>query len=222
MSYILDALRRAESERERGHVPNLHSPSAPVTVAEDGPAARSAPWPWIVAGALALLLVGGAVWLWPSSREPIALPPAPVAAAPRPPAQIQPPATVPLGPAMTRVESPQAAPAPVAPPPVAARPAVPPFVPVVVPVPATPPARDAAAAERLPTASELPEALRRELPTLTIGGAMYSDMPANRMLIINGQVLHEGDKVAPALVLEQIGLKGAVLTFKGQRYSISF
>jgi general secretion pathway protein B len=57
---------------------------------------------------------------------------------------------------------------------------------------------------------------------LTVGGAMYSQTPANRMLIINGQVVREGDTIAPGLVLEQIKLKSAVLKVKGLRYGISY
>lgn len=51
---------------------------------------------------------------------------------------------------------------------------------------------------------------------------MYSPKPADRILIINGQVLHEGDKIAPDLVLQQIRLKGALLSFKGYRYTVAF
>ena len=76
--------------------------------------------------------------------------------------------------------------------------------------------------DRVPTQAELPEALRRELPTLSFGGAMFSPTPANRMLIVNGQVFREGDKLAPELWLEQIKLKDAVLRYKGQRYSVTF
>lgn len=70
--------------------------------------------------------------------------------------------------------------------------------------------------------SELPESIRRELPQLVIGGAMYSQTSANRMLILNGQVFHEGDKVSGELVLEQIKLKSAVLAYKGYRYNINY
>ena len=51
---------------------------------------------------------------------------------------------------------------------------------------------------------------------------MYSSTPSSRILILNGQVLHEGDKIAPDLVLQQIRLKAAVLLFRGYRYSIAF
>lgn len=84
------------------------------------------------------------------------------------------------------------------------------------------PAQMPAANAAPPALASLPESLRRELPPLVAGGAMYSDTPANRMLIINGQVLHEGDKVTPDVTLEQIKLKGAVLSYKGQRFSINF
>jgi len=51
---------------------------------------------------------------------------------------------------------------------------------------------------------------------------MYSENAASRMLIINGQVFHEGDKISGELVLEQIKLKAAVLAYKGYRYGISY
>jgi general secretion pathway protein B len=57
---------------------------------------------------------------------------------------------------------------------------------------------------------------------LAVGGSMYSPRPADRILIINGQVLHEGDKVAPDLALQQIRVKTAVMNFRGYRYTIDF
>ena len=70
--------------------------------------------------------------------------------------------------------------------------------------------------------SELPEDVRRQLPTLAISGATYSASRANRMLIVNGQLYHEGDIVAPNLHLEQIQLKSAVLRYKSWRYSVGY
>ena len=79
-----------------------------------------------------------------------------------------------------------------------------------------------AAEPRVYALAELPDDIRRELPTLAVGGAMYSETAANRMLIINGQVFHERDKLAANLTLVQIKLKSAVLEFRGYRYSIAF
>ncbi|MCR5881861.1 general secretion pathway protein GspB [Rhizobacter sp. J219] len=74
----------------------------------------------------------------------------------------------------------------------------------------------------VPSISELPDDIRRQLPALSVSGASYSKNPASRMLILNGQVFREGDKVANDLVLEQIRLKSAVLSYRGRRYSVSF
>ena len=77
-------------------------------------------------------------------------------------------------------------------------------------------------ADRIYAVNELPEDIRRQLPAVSIGGSMYSPTPANRVLIINGQVLHEGDRIAPELTVQQIRAKGAVLNFRGYRYAIGF
>jgi general secretion pathway protein B len=83
-------------------------------------------------------------------------------------------------------------------------------------VPAAPPAP--APEARIPRLAELPEATRRELPKLTISGSVYSDDPASRFVMINGEVAREGAKLGADLVLEQIGPRELVLRFKGQRY----
>ena len=66
MSYILEALRKADAERERGTVPDLHAqllPGAPVE--EDIPAPRGTRWWWPAVGATALVCdAGGLVLLW--------------------------------------------------------------------------------------------------------------------------------------------------------------
>jgi general secretion pathway protein B len=51
---------------------------------------------------------------------------------------------------------------------------------------------------------------------------MYSPVRANRLLIVNGQVAHEGDTVAPGVVLEQLRVKNAVLSFRGYQYMLPF
>jgi general secretion pathway protein B len=72
------------------------------------------------------------------------------------------------------------------------------------------------------TLPELPESMRAQLPKLSFGGAMHSDNPASRMLIVNGQLLHEGDAISPDLTLEQIQLKQATFRFKGHRYTAQY
>jgi len=70
--------------------------------------------------------------------------------------------------------------------------------------------------------SELPADVRLALPKLVISGSTYSDTPAYRMVIINGQVFHEGEKIAADMVLQQIKPNAMVLDYKGQRYSMPY
>ena len=63
MSYILDALRRADSERDRGAVPDVHARQVPMAAGQDEPAHASLPpWAWVGA-ALLVLLIGALAWL---------------------------------------------------------------------------------------------------------------------------------------------------------------
>ncbi|RZI71356.1 MAG: general secretion pathway protein, partial [Rubrivivax sp.] len=70
--------------------------------------------------------------------------------------------------------------------------------------------------------NELPPNIRQQLPQLSVGGAMYSESPSSRMLILNGQPFKEGDQPTAHLKLEQINLKSAVLSYKGYRYAINY
>jgi len=210
MSYILDALRRAEAERDRGAVPGLHSQPTPGSA----PAAPSAApaGPWIAAGVGgALLLLGGLAW-WLASPAPAPVP-VPVTAAPAPPSAPAPaPAPTPAPPPVVVImpaPAPAPAPVPVAPPPANAPPAPP------VPAPA-------AAETRIVAFDQLPDDVKRQLPALAIGGAIYSERAADRLLIVSGQLLHEGDTVAPGVVLEKIKQRSAVLRWRELRYEITF
>ncbi len=74
----------------------------------------------------------------------------------------------------------------------------------------------------VPNINDLAPDVRSQLPRLAVGGSIYSESPAARMVILNGQVWREGDKPAADTVLEQIHPKSAVLNFRGQRYEIAF
>lgn len=207
MSYILDALRRAEAdrERERGQLPGLHTPGpAAADLAPTTPRTRG--WPWAAAGLLLAGLAAGA-W-WRGSAPPAPAPAAPPLTAATAPAQPE------ARPVPTQVATPPAA-TPSAPvtnylPPTPA--------PALIVAPAPAPAPVATASAPPPRAIELPEALRREIPRLAISGSVYSDDPASRFVIINGEVQREGARLGPDLVLEQIGPRELVLRFKSQRY----
>jgi general secretion pathway protein B len=245
MSYILDALRRADAERERGAVPNIHAQEYAAPSNDADTPRTTPPWLWIVLVLLAaaVLALGWKLFAGDPSREPVQVAAAPVPAAAPAPAVV--PGIAPAAPAASTLAPPSPVPLqpvqalPITPPVAASRAAAatskaasrpaartepsssatPAASPAVLAAPASTPA---SAVERIYAVAELPEDIRRSLPALPIGGAMYSKNAADRMLIVGGQILHEGDTIAPDLKLEQIRLKSAVFRFKAYRYEVSY
>lgn len=251
MSYILDALRRADAERERGAVPNLHAQSVQTMEPDDEPRRKGKPMMWVVAG-LSLALVASLAWQFlgrEAARESVdaslgpgpangmgaqpaaPLPSLPASPAPALPAVMTSPTAKVAAPAARNELPPVPAPAP------APRPALPPAPArastaaseektsvTSAAISTTPLPTTPAASDniRIPRQDELPEDIRRQLPKFVVGGSIYSESAASRFLILNGQIFHENDKVMPDLVLEQIKLKTAVLRYKNQRFSISY
>ncbi len=249
MSYILDALKKADREREQGQVPGLNAQPAHGADAEAAaPPSGLPPLVWAGVG-MALTLAGLLAWQhWPApssageaaqtapghgqgvttatpERERPAVAPMAAGTPPRPapsPASddgvrmqvddagelgsraAQPVLSVP-GPGRTNTPglSPQATAREPAPPPEAQ-------------------AASARAAGTLPQLNDLPESFRRDMPALQVGGAMYSPNAAQRMLVLNGQVFHEGDHPENGLKLEEIRLKSAVMSFRGQRFELQY
>jgi general secretion pathway protein B len=68
----------------------------------------------------------------------------------------------------------------------------------------------------------LPPDVRAQLPTFKLGGSVYSKDAAHRMLFVDGQLMREGQTVAPGVVLEQIQAKAAVFKFMQFRYELGF
>ena len=86
MSLILDALRKADAERERGSVPSLHSqPVVPLSAESPPKPARRPNWLWIAIG-VAVGLLGTAAWVMIGRDAP---PPSAVSGGPGP-AQVAP------------------------------------------------------------------------------------------------------------------------------------
>lgn len=78
--------------------------------------------------------------------------------------------------------------------------------------------RVAPAERRLPNLHELPLSLQRELPKMSFSMLIYSSKPADRMISINGRMMHEGQEIASGLKLEEITPEGAILNFRGHRF----
>ena len=276
MSYILDALQRADAERGRGNVPGLHARQLPTALEEAAAARTGLRGPLVWGGLLVLVLAAtvAGLWMWRSPASPSS----PVAAAPATANQPAPaatpvaspplPAAVPVMPAVpvAPVVSPAAPTAPIATPPAALAPSAaasvgappahpatvqaaavartapqpaptaPPaasVTPVVVPASATPAPRAATApAPTSPTGSSatpaeapllsgLPEDLRRQIPALVITGVVHADNPAQRLLVVNNQVLTQDGQLGPDLVLETIGSRHSVFRFRGTRFRVA-
>lgn len=76
----------------------------------------------------------------------------------------------------------------------------------------------AAQKDQLPGLRNLPINIRQEIPELTLSFLVYADKPAERMVNINGQMMREGQEVAPGLKIEEITPEGAVFSYKGLRF----
>ena len=213
MSYSLDALKRADAERERGVVPGLYARQLAGSGASTHSSARKR---ILIAAGAALLLGAIALWLWlPASEsaprvapEQTSAKPAPVApAVPAPAPLVRPPEV--LASAQTMVQQP--APAVAAIPATTAAPS---------PTPKTTASAPPAAATTTPLLADLAEDIRRQIPALTITGTVYSDNPGQRLLLVNNQVLPQGSLAAPEVTLEEIGAKSSTFSFRGNRFRL--
>jgi general secretion pathway protein B len=239
MSYILDALRKSDQQRQRGAAPTLLAGQA-TAVAPKQPA-------FLAYGLLAAVLVGAGMvigWLrpWqpeqaaPGKAESVAAKPlestprqpapAPSEMAPQPkpepklqnatrPAQAAPaPALVPTTPQLPARAKPETDGTPreadAAAPSRTAAPA--PERPVDTA------AADAARVQTVISMAELPLSLQQELPAITISVHAYSDNPGDRLVGINNRIVREGEYVDPGLKLEQITPDGMIFGYKGYSF----
>lgn len=232
MSYILDALKKAESDRRLGSVPDIHTHEIAAAESDGGAPLWAKPWVWAVFALLVLSLIAAA-WRQPWHTTPVAIPSTAlqVQAAPTTtPTAVPPPAAV-----VTAAVAPPAAGAvePVARPAVIEKPAVSKPRQSAPPVVARPdkamaqerkpaPETPAPAEPRVANLRELPQNIQAEIPPLVVTGYIYSKNQADRSVLINNKLLREGEQVAPGLVLEKMTQKEAVLNYKGYRYRLSY
>ena len=235
MSFILDALRKSDQQRQRGSAPTLATPQIVAVEARR-------PSYWVQGVVAAILVVAGVIIGWwrpwqPEAPGAVGQTAARATAAAKPPepmprqATPTPPAAGGMPPAEPPVRKPEAPPASAAvisaadrPAPSSASVSGAPEKPVTA-VPQQPPApekaagpADSAAVEKVMALSELPDSIRRELPAMQILLHQYSPRPRNRFVTINNQTLQEGEPVAPGLTLEQITPDGMILSYRGYRF----
>jgi general secretion pathway protein B len=277
MSYILEALKKAQAERQLGNAPTIHAPQPVQVNAAAGGAAASRKPLLIGLGAGVLVVLAGAAVMWHRAPAPeaqklaqagqAALPPAaPQALNPQAAAagaasatlavrapDLPPPMPVPAPVPVPRVAAPRlipapapmvAAPAPSAagaradarvagagsqspgglrapqPEPAPAMAARQPAAQAAAPAPASAPAP--APEDSLPLVQQLPEAIRSQIPRVAFGGYMYSTNPADRLVLVDNTLRHEGEEVAAGLVLEKLMPRAVVMNFRGVRYRVAY
>jgi general secretion pathway protein B len=210
MSFILDALRKSETERQhKGSAEFANVPTSDDR--REGPPA----WLWVLG---ALLLINLAVLIGIFLRPDVA--PEPVAAAP-PPAQpvVETRAEEePRGDFASRVaaarenapaveEAPpsvEEAPAAITTPPIA--------TPVAAPVVASPPAN------ALPTIHEVRAQGRVSLPDLHVDIHVFSEVASDRFVFINMNKHKEGSQLAEGPLVKEITPDGVVLSMNGTTF----
>jgi general secretion pathway protein B len=89
------------------------------------------------------------------------------------------------------------------------------------PEPVAKPSPAQTAPATVPLLGDLPEGIRRQIPPLVINGAVYSKNPAQRLLLVNNQVLGQGVQAAPGVTLEEIHAKSSVFSFQGTRFRMA-
>jgi len=208
MSYILDALKKAEKERGRAARADLPPPFATLTKKKN----RTPLWAALLAAVL--LTCTGVLVLWSQPWRSQGRSSAP--GEPRlMPAQgaITPGAHHDRG-GNTGGASQEAS---------ARKPA---FATQTLSVPSAPypsPAADSAAPPRSPLQKprdlrELPPSVQGGIPEITLSAHYYDNDPHSRVATVNGRVMHEGQTVSPGLTIERITPSGVDFNYQGSLF----
>lgn len=227
MSYILDALKKATTEREHqhGNIPDLSAQPARGQLKHDSASkAGVLPGKWLMTAAVILAASVVIAFFWrvlfqsapvqalslnaPAERVMVTAP-----SAPSPPL------------------NPSAAVA------VAAVPTMPPPLPSVLSkssdlAPTANIPRTQRASANIPPIAPLAgttntqnfsyPSLPDTAPKLLVSGSTYSENAAHRILIVNGQMLREGESPATGIKIEKIGARAAVLQYEGTLFSLRY
>ncbi len=235
MSYILDALKRADAERESTVVPGLHARQNGGAVFAT--VSRRLRWTQLALAVLSVLLllamsaVGWHFWTLNGgiAAVKVADQTAPIEAVSAPMAERTPFAVLSKGKQEVLVLPAVLQPAAIAPAiapvvaPTLAKPAQRPASQAIVPaaLPAVVPVKPlASGAEAIPRLAELTDAIRRQIPLLTINGVAYSESAREKVLLVNDQILSPGGQLTPDIRLEEIGENTVTFSLRGQYFRI--
>jgi general secretion pathway protein B len=194
VSYILDALKKSEAERNRGVAPSLFAGRQDQTKSRVGP--------WVLFVAILINACFAGYWFY--TRNDTATPnEARVVATPEPLPQTQP----------QPIPEPMASEQPVA----GARPTAPPIATATVPTIIAPsPARLPPDVVARPVAPPRPTTNEMELANLSFSTHFYASDPTKRAVTLNGRRMMEGDSISRGVVLKEITETGVILDVNGR------
>lgn len=201
MSYLLDALRKAERERKLGRVPDLAADTGEAAGNGGGPSQTSIAVAVALAVGLNAAALGWFGWRWNASPPAGDSAPAVVDASPA-----AAPGNGEIAPAPAeRPEADVAKPAPAEP---AATVSAEPAAPAPEPAPSPPP-------------DSLPPPDSRSMPEWKVSGHLYSSIPGRSFLLIDGRRYHEGSPLPGGGRIESIDTGGAVVDYQGRRVRLA-
>jgi general secretion pathway protein B len=219
MSYILEALKKADHERTLGSVPDLETPHWGARRA-----VRNYRWIWVVG---ALLLLNGVLLAFLLGRgtdddKPRAIAPSAATSVPQPAAPAMPVTPVP-GAGTTIVTRPrnviQPIPEPVQPARVTQATEPLPAVATPPPVAASQPAARPRQ-QGVQLWSDLPLEFRSSFSLPHIDVHVYADQPERRFILVDLQKYREGDTLESGAVIEKILPHGLQLFYQGTRFEV--
>ncbi len=211
MSFILDALKKSEAERQRARTPGVADiPDAP-------PPSRTPRWLWLVAGLLTVnLAVLAALLLRPGAEA------GPAVITERLPVPDTKPAPA-FSELVAEAKQSRRAVATQEPsePATAETAAEPRAEPAAAPAPAraaTPPRRQPVDFGTLPTFDELRARGELSLPDLHLDLHVYAERPADRFVVVNLGRYREGAALSEGPIVRQIEPAGVVLEHQGKTF----
>jgi len=230
MSFILDALRKSEIERQRQSGPSM----AEFPIARED---RRMPVALIAIGVLLAVNVGVILFMLlrnqaaPAAAATQVALAAPASVTSAPPAGAAAPVTAPASTAATLPETP-GVPSPLeaqaaggddyeeSTPEIYGMPSTqPPEAPDPTLIPEPQPTNPGVIYGQAPTTEDASAVTAATgLPEMTIDLHIYSEIPAKRAVFINGRRYVQGDHIAEGPVVEQITRDGAMLSYRGRRF----
>ena len=190
MSYILEALKKSERERQRDEVPGFQADHSLPPLRRTGRQFSL----WFFLGAVAFILLFAGALLWWQFGVDKTIQPVVVETLVISPEQIVSSASEATDLTTEKVASA-----------------------TVINKNAIIEKQDTSLAEEeafvVPLLDELPVAIRAAIPDLSFAGHVYSDAPRKRLIIINSRIVREGDLIGNSLFLEKIDREGVVLRY---------